>query len=112
MTEAAVQRYVIDRLTLLERTGKVYFFRNNSFTGKLMRYNGSEGFVKNGKPGMPDIVALIAGKFVGIELKSDKGRQSEEQKIAQKHIEKLGGLYLLVNSPEAFETCIQQLKGL
>jgi hypothetical protein len=103
--EGAVQSYVIQRLELLERTGKCYHFRNNSFTGRVTRYNGSQGYVKNGKPGMPDIIAVFRdGIFTGIEVKSATGRQSPEQKRAQSQIEALGGRYWLVRTPEELET--------
>lgn len=126
MTEAQLSHYCMQRLKPLEIQGKCYFFRNNSFTGKLTRYNGSQGYVKNGKPGMPDIVACfiqavfkrndegdlyghITGQFIGFELKTAKGKQSDEQKKAQKMIEKLGGLYYLIRSPEDFEAALKEL---
>ena len=91
MTEAHLQNYVLERLAIMERQGKGYAFRNN-------------------KPGMPDIVACLpGGRFLGLELKSEKGRQSPEQKQAQASIEALGGLYALLRTPEEFEGL---LKGL
>jgi hypothetical protein len=53
-----------------------------------------------GTPGQPDIMGLIGpeGKFLGIECKSDKGKQTEEQKTWQNMIESLGGIYILARS--------------
>ena len=125
--ESHVQNYVLDRLALLERKGLCYAFRNNSFTGRVMRYNGSEGYIKNSKRGMPDVVACFIdlaydrneildeyllkkrGQFVGIEVKSATGRQSLEQKLAQENIEKVGGLYWLIRTPEELESRLKEI---
>ena len=101
---------------MLERQGKAYWFRSNSFTGSIERSNGSRGFVRNGKPGMPDVVACLAsdsgayaGQFVGFELKTLTGRQSPEQKVAQQAIEKAGGMYVVVRTPEDFDEAIKAI---
>lgn len=104
--EKHIQRYVLDRLQLLENQGKAYFFRANSFAGRLVRYNGTQGHIHNAKPGCPDVIALINGRFVGIELKSFAGRQSKEQKQAQERIEALGGIYRIIRMPEDFEALL------
>lgn len=105
--EAPIQSYVIQRLEMLERQGKVYYFRNNSFVGKIQRYNGTQGFVNNGKPGMPDIVMCMNGIFIGIELKSAVGKLSDCQKRAKEIIESVGGKYFVVKTPEEFEEIIK-----
>lgn len=88
-----------------------------------MRYNGSEGYIKNSKRGMPDIVVCLKAKsgyirdemnlpwglFIGIEVKSKVGRQSPDQKLAQEHIEKVGGLYWLIRSPEELEAKLREI---
>lgn len=101
--ESPIQSYVLQRLELLERTGRCYFFRNNSFTGRIMRYNGSQGYIKNSKRGMPDVIACLGGKFIGIECKAKGSYQSPEQKIAQQHIELVSGEYWLIRTPEELE---------
>lgn len=104
--EAGIQLYVLARLQILERQGRVYYFRNNSFAGKIQRYNGTQGYIDNAKPGMPDVVMCLDGTFVGIELKSLVGRQSDSQKRAQALIEGAGGKYYIVKTPEEFEAVI------
>ena len=105
--ESNIQKGIVDYLQMLENMGKVYFFRNNSFAGTFKRANGSNGYVKNNKPGMPDIICLYQGKYVGIEVKSSKGKQTPEQKKAQEDIERLGGIYLLVRSLEEVTSVIK-----
>lgn len=60
--------------------------------------------------GFPDIIVLIprsslhiGGAFVGLEIKSKKGIQSADQKLAQKKIREAGGFYFLIRSWEDFE---------
>lgn len=114
--------YVEGRLLPLERAGKCYFFRSNSFAGKIQRYNGSQGYISNGKRGMPDVIACfgqysfdgiifpkLTGHFVGFELKTPTGRQSPEQKLAQTAIESAGGKYYVVRTPEEFERVLAEL---
>lgn len=71
---------------------------------KWLRDNGAYFFKVHGSsfmvPGIPDIVACIKGKFVGIEVKNTGKlyNQSEHQKIHQKLIEEAGGVYILADS--------------
>jgi hypothetical protein len=50
-------------------------------------------------PGWPDLTGIMpGGRFVGVECKAAKGRQSEDQKEVQRIIGRLGGLYILAHS--------------
>jgi Holliday junction resolvase len=52
------------------------------------------------QPGIPDIIACVNGRFVGIEVKN-KGKlknQSEQQKIHEQLIKKSGGIFILADS--------------
>jgi len=107
--EAPIQAYVMDRLARMEVMGQAYYFRNNSFSGRITRYDGSQGYVKNNKLGMPDVVACLGGRFVGIECKAPKGTLSPFQKRAKEDIERSGGLYWVVRTPEQFEELVRQI---
>lgn len=110
VSEAAVQQYVLQRLSLLERSGKCYYFRNNSFSGRIVRWNGTQGVVHNNKRGTPDIICVFSdGIFTGIELKSEKGRLSEDQKQVQEYIPTLHARYWVVRSPEGFEILLKSV---
>jgi hypothetical protein len=53
--------------------------------------------------GWPDLTGCMpGGRFIGVECKADKGRQSEDQKEVQRIIEKMGGLYILAHSLDEF----------
>jgi Holliday junction resolvase len=50
-----------------------------------------------GRAGIPDIIAIVAGDFVGIEVKADKTKKPTElQKICGKEIQAAGGFWFLV----------------
>ena len=56
----------------------------------------------NTEKGLPDIWLCMDGRFVVIEVKAGKDRQSEEQKHRQYEIERAGGVYLLIRSKDEF----------
>ena len=74
---------------------------------KVMRYLEDNGhfavkIVTCSKPGTPDIIACVNGRFVGIECKSKRGKQSELQKYREEKIRLSGGTYMLVNDYRKF----------
>ena len=77
---------------------RVTMWRNN--TGTLVDRNGRP--VDYGYPGSPDIIGALAplGRWFGIEVKRPGERQSVEQILFQKNIEKVGGLYILAYCKE------------
>jgi hypothetical protein len=52
---------------------------------------------------------LYRGKFIGLEFKTESGRQSPDQKLAQERIEKAGGMYKIIRNPEQFEELLKEL---
>jgi len=96
--EKLIQSACLDYLSMLERQGKLYFFRSQAGAVHTVRGNGSKGFFKTGRPGAPDITVCYKGKFVGLEIKNEKGKQSAYQEQAQKQIESTGGYYFIIRS--------------
>jgi hypothetical protein len=98
MKEKELSILVKGFLTLQEARGKLYWVRNNSFEGYLSRGKSNyKSYVKQGKIGSPDFIVLIKdGGWVGLELKGNKGKLSEEQFKAKQEIERLGGQYVVV----------------
>lgn len=90
MKEKEIQKVISDYLSLK----RIFFYRNNS--GAFRSEGG--GFYRFGATGSPDIVAVIKGNYIGIEVKTEKGRMSPGQKMFQENLEKAGGIYLLVRS--------------
>ena len=108
MRESAIQASILHYLTILEKQGRLSFIRNNSFSGSIQRRNGSQGYIKNAKRGAPDIIVFLPnGYYVLLEVKSDTGKQSQEQKDYQTLLQKLGGMYHIVRSLDEVEVVLQ-----
>ena len=94
MKESIIQRSILDWLELYSRTENIYYFRAGS--GKI-RITQNRYF-SSGKPGVPDILVCFGSRFIGMEVKNEKGRQSKIQKVAEKEIKEAGGEYYIVRS--------------
>ena len=97
LTEHEIQEQILMWLKLK----RIFHYRQNS--GGLKK--GSH-FVKFGVPGAPDIVAIIKGQYVGIEVKRVNGLQSQQQYFFQKELEKAGGKYILARSLADVESAL------
>jgi hypothetical protein len=80
-------------------------FRTNA--GALRDSDGR--LVRYGIVGGPDISGVLAprGRFLGVECKADRGRQSEQQKSFERMCLALGGVYLLVRTMEEADAGIR-----
>lgn len=65
------------------------------------------------KAGIPDIIACINGKFIGIEVKAPNGRPSELQKRSVRLIQESKGIgYILYPKDfESFKNDMRKLVG-
>jgi hypothetical protein len=83
MGAATPEGRVKRRLTEMLKRHKVWYF-----------FPGNNGF---GKSGLPDIVAIIRGRFVGIEVKADSTKKPTalQWKISRE-IKEAGGMWFLV----------------
>ena len=50
------------------------------------------------RKGIPDIIGIIDGRFIGIEVKIGRDRQSADQKLIEKEINESGGVYFIAKS--------------
>ena len=72
---------------------------------RILRYLGSLGLwcwafkaeVCNDR-GVPDIICCFKGRFIGLEVKSERGRVSGPQKLQIKRIRRAGGRAAVVRS--------------
>jgi hypothetical protein len=55
-----------------------------------------------GQKGIADVVGCVKGRFISVEVKAGKDRQSTDQKVFQQDIELSGGAYFLVHSTDEF----------
>ena len=81
----------------------VVFWRQNSGV-----FHDAEGVrrIRACPAGTPDVIGMLKGRFVGIELKRPKstgrrkGKQQEDQEKWQRNCERGGGIYILARSVE------------
>lgn len=92
------------------RTKKIFFWKNQT-TGyfdpdrKIFRKQSSPYAIN----GSPDYILIIGGRFVGFEVKTEKGRQSDSQKIFEEKLREAGGFYFIIRSIEDAEKALQAL---
>lgn len=88
---------------------KVFFYRSDT-RGRIVGYdNGRPRFAPQETKGIPDIICVIRGTYIGCEIKSSLGRQSDDQKAFQEALEKAGGLYFLIRSVDDCERYVKPL---
>lgn len=110
MRESIIKKQILLYLQCLENQGKGYFVSTQTGSFPIARRDGSHGWMRTGKKGCPDITGCfrflvkdLSGqgmeywqeKYVAIEVKSDIGKQTIQQKETEEKIKKLGGMYLL-----------------
>ena len=68
---------------------------------------------KFSKAGVPDIIACLNGRFVGIEVKREDGKVSEIQKYHLDQIKSQGGVALIVKPSnfDGFVATIEDIKN-
>lgn len=77
-----------------------------AWVGRLVAREGSRVIleaampIQAGCPGIPDIMGVVNGRSVGLEVKNMAGRQEDTQVRFQRVYEAKGGLYRVVRSPE------------
>jgi len=77
---------------------KHFFWRQNSnpiFSNGKMR-----AMPKFSKNGIPDIIVIKDGYFIGLEVKTPKGKQSESQQVFEAQSIEAGAKYYVVRSIE------------
>ena len=88
--ESKIQSAVLKRL----KEKGVFCWRQNNlavYDPKIRRYRAHTGL-----KGVPDIIAIIDGQFVGFEIKTPRGKQSADQLLFQKKTERHGGKYYII----------------
>lgn len=87
MREAVLQNLILAQLADLG----VFCWRSNS--GAATR---GDRLIRFGKIGQPDVMAILpGGRFLGVEVKSDRGKQTVEQRAFQTAVELAGGTYIV-----------------
>lgn len=98
MKESEIQSNIIDYLQLMENQGKLFFQRTNNTPVFDPRTKKFRSLAKGQKKGFPDILVLMQGRTIGLEVKTDIGKQSKEQKEIEKQFKKQRAWYYVVRS--------------
>jgi len=63
-------------------------------------YDEKLGGLRNSgmKKGLPDVIGIYKGRFLGVEIKVGKDRQSDHQKDREVEINQAGGVYLIAKT--------------
>lgn len=93
MSEQAIQAQI---MLAVSKLPGIIIWRQN--TGKFKTDDGR--WIMCGVLGCPDIIGCYRGRFIGIEVKTKVGRQSDQQKRFQAAMERSGGIYILARSSE------------
>jgi len=96
------------------KISKIFFFKcpmsgyfDTKPTWGLPRFRPhASPYVRNGTP---DLIAVINGQFIGFEVKSKGGKQSDAQKSFQIDVKAAGGMYFLVKSLEDVQKALSSL---
>lgn len=73
-------------------------------------YREDVGYIRSGSTvGVPDVIAVVSGRFVGVEIKTGNDRQSDEQKAVQARIEAVGGVYIVARDFGQFQADFEEI---
>lgn len=62
-----------------------------------------------GPSGLPDIIAIYKGYFIGLEIKTPTGRPTELQLLMQKSIREAGAISEIVRSVDEVEEILRRI---
>ncbi|HMQ92497.1 MAG TPA: hypothetical protein PKA33_15990 [Amaricoccus sp.] len=97
MSERDIQRRILLALAQTFHPRGIFWTAD---TGTARSMDGAR-VISFGLPGQSDIQGCLDGRWIGIEVKTAKGKQRKSQVAFQRAIEAAGGVYLIARSPEA-----------
>ncbi len=78
-----------------------------SLSPELWYYRAQGGAY--GHPGVPDLVCCLKGRWVGLEVKTPRGRVSGFQESCQEQVREAGGIYEIVRSVDDVRKVLEPL---
>lgn len=66
----------------------------------------------NTEKGLPDVLMIYKGRYIGIEIKAGKDKLSDDQKKRKFEIERAGGVYFECRSTDDFLMFFEGLKNI
>ena len=92
-------------LAILRKTFSCLVWQNE--TGCVKR---RDAYYHYGFPGSPDIIGCVNGHFIGLEVKTGKGKQNSNQKRFEHELAKTGGHYRVVRNVEEAVVFMEEVK--
>jgi len=92
MKEVDIQNSICEYLALK----KQFFWRQNN--APIFSNGRYFAMPKYSKHGIPDIILIKDGIFIGLEVKTPKTKQSDNQKVFEEGLKEAGGQYHVVTS--------------
>jgi hypothetical protein len=84
-------------------------WRNNTGVGRTL---SGQRVIRFGLVGSADLLGILrGGRFLAVEVKTAKGRQSEAQRNFQRMIESMGGIYVLARDVQTVVDVIDEETG-
>ena len=103
MNEANIQQNII----IWFRNNYSYYDNGLIFSVPNESSYGNKKFNNTGVlSGVSDLIVVLNNKVLFIEVKTDKGLQSEKQREFEKKVKALGHSYFLVRSLDDFKKCL------
>jgi len=105
LSESTIQEQIVELLSRLS-PGRFLFFSipNSQFISYLPKQTKIRMIAKLKRmgmlPGAADLCIVCKGQTYFIEVKTEKGKQSENQRLFQSLCHEMGAIYLLATSPE------------
>ena len=103
MTESQLVNQIIEGL--LYRG--IFCWRNNNIPVFSQKQNCFRKLPKFTPKGVADILGLMSGKFLAIEVKIEKNKQTESQILFGENIKKNNGIYFVAR---CWEDVVKELK--
>ena len=93
-TESDALRQVCDYLQLRKKKIGFMFWRTNNTP--IWQEDRFRAIPKYSMKGVPDVIVIKDGFFIGLEIKTKAGRQSDHQKEFEKQCKENGAEYYIV----------------
>lgn len=96
--ESGIQSAVCEYLEVLERLGKLMYWRQNTGGTYSVKRQIFLKPSRHAKSGVPDVIVIKDGKFIGLEMKQKGKSQSDEQILFENLVTKNKGQYHIITS--------------
>ena len=106
-SELQIENEICHYLGLLSQRLPLAFWKMK-IKGEPHVSKGKVFFKRSSNSGFPDLLVCLRSQFIGIEVKTDKGRQQENQLLNEAKIKRAEGVYFIARSVEDVDKVLSQ----